>query len=152
MKKIIIFTTIIIVGLVAYLWSSAGNSDVPDLTASPTPEVSNNISPSTTPVASTSPEATEVSNVKTFVVVGKPFSFTPNQIIVDKGDTVKIVFQNASGTHDWRIDQFNAQTNIINGGKEETIEFVADKVGTFEYYCSVGTHRQLGMKGNLIVQ
>jgi plastocyanin len=29
---------------------------------------------------------------------------------------------------------------------------VADKKGTFEYYCSVGQHRALGMKGKLVVE
>jgi plastocyanin len=32
------------------------------------------------------------------------------------------------------------------------IEFVANKKGKFEYYCSVGEHRAMGMKGNLVVE
>ena len=33
-----------------------------------------------------------------------------------------------------------------------TAEFTADKVGSFEYYCSVGSHRSMGMKGVLKVE
>ena len=88
---------------------------------------------------------------KTFTVTGSNFAFDPSTITVSKGDTVKIIFKNSGGTHDWKIDEFRVATPRINGGQEATVEFVADKAGSFEYYCSVGTHRQMGMKGTLIV-
>lgn len=89
--------------------------------------------------------------VKEFTVHGKSFSFTPAAMTVKKGDRVRITFINDGGTHDWVIDEFNARTKVIQGGAQETIEFVADKAGSFEYYCSVGQHRQMGMKGTLTV-
>ncbi len=94
----------------------------------------------------------EDSQVKEFVVEGSNFKFEPNSITVNKGDTVRIIFKNVGGMHDWKIDEFNASTKVINSGEEETIEFVADKAGTFEYYCSVGAHRANGMVGDLIVK
>ncbi len=90
--------------------------------------------------------------VKEFTVTGKNFSFLPATMSVKKGDRVRITFVNESGTHDLVVDGYNARTNIIQGGAKETIEFVADKAGTFEYYCSVGKHREMGMKGTLTVQ
>ena len=54
--------------------------------------------------------------------------------------------------HDFMIDEFEVATNQIGDGEEEEMEFVADKIGTFEYYCSVGNHRAQGMKGKLIVE
>lgn len=92
------------------------------------------------------------SAVKTFNVEGGGFYFNPKEIRVKKGDTVKIAFTNKMGTHDWVIDEFNARTKVLGAGQTETIQFVADKTGTFEYYCSVGNHRAQGMKGNLIVE
>ena len=71
---------------------------------------------------------------------------------VSKGDKVKIIFKNTGGFHDFTIDEFGVRTKRINGGEEDTIEFVADKSGTFEYYCSVGDHRTLGMRGTLTVR
>jgi nitrite reductase (NO-forming) len=71
---------------------------------------------------------------------------------VKKGDTVKITFTNNNGTHDLLIDEFKVNTGRIPAGESKTVEFVADKTGTFEYYCSVGQHRKMGMKGNLIVE
>ena len=89
---------------------------------------------------------------KSFTIAAKPFSFTPSEIRVSKGDTVKITLQNQEGTHDWVLDEFNARTERIGAGATATVEFVADKTGTFEYYCSVANHRAMGMKGNLIVE
>jgi len=89
--------------------------------------------------------------IKEFTVTGQNFSLTPSTLAVKKGDTVKITFKNADGTHDLRIDEFNAATKRIRTGEQETITFVADKAGSFEFYCSVGSHRQMGMKGTLTV-
>ncbi len=91
-------------------------------------------------------------NVKSFAVLGSPFKFSLSEIKVKKGDTVRIIFRNMEGTHDWKIDEFNVATKVLSVGQEETIEFIAGKTGRFEYYCSVGTHRQAGMKGALVVE
>ncbi len=90
-------------------------------------------------------------NVKEFTVTGSPFKFEPANMTVNKGDTVKITFKNEEGFHDLVIDEFDARTKQIAAGQEETIEFVADQAGSFEYYCSVGNHRAMGMKGTLTV-
>ena len=89
---------------------------------------------------------------KEFTVTGSNFAFAPATLSVKKGDTVKITFVNSGGTHDLKIDEFNAATAKIGAGKQATITFIADKAGSFEYYCSVGSHRAMGMKGTLTVQ
>lgn len=89
--------------------------------------------------------------VREFTVSGKNFSFAPATMRVNEGEKVRITFKNDSGTHDLVVEGYNARTKILQAGQSETIEFLADKTGTFEYYCSVGTHRQQGMKGTLIV-
>lgn len=90
--------------------------------------------------------------VKKFTVTGKNFSFTPNMITVKKGDKVKITFKNTQGFHDFVIDGYRAATIQFAAPGEEILEFTADKAGSFEYYCSVGTHRMMGMKGILKVE
>jgi plastocyanin len=89
--------------------------------------------------------------VKTFVVEGGNFFFSPNTMTVKKGDTVRITFKNTGGFHDFVLDEFDVATKQANAPAEETVEFVADKAGSFEYYCSVGKHRENGMKGTLTV-
>lgn len=96
-------------------------------------------------------------DVKTFVITGSHLRFFLDgvespELRVKEGDKVRIEFINEEGFHDWKIDEFNAATQKINAGSRESIEFVADKKGTFEYYCSVGKHRANGMKGTFIVE
>lgn len=93
-----------------------------------------------------------VQSEKTFIISGKNFSFTPNAIEVSKGDKVTIVFKNDGGTHNLVIEEFNVGTPLVEDGKGSTISFVADKTGSFQYYCSVGSHRLAGMWGTLTVK
>lgn len=109
------------------------------------------IAPSSEGTSSAS-DAASASNTKEIIVEGSPYKFLPAEIKVKKGQSVKIVFKNTEGFHDFVIDEFKAKTKQIKAGETETIEFVADKIGTYEYYCSVGKHRAMGMKGNLIVE
>ena len=132
----------------------------PDNTPATTPDTAVTTPPATTTAPDTNtpkpdpkPATTEPKGeVKTFTVNGSSFAFSLKEIRVKKGDTVKIVFNNEEGIHDWVVDAFNARTKRITGGQSDTVTFVADKTGTFEYYCSVGSHRAMGMKGNLIVE
>lgn len=157
MKSKIIFlvvSVIIILGAgVFFLTHNNATSNT-----SPTPsqaEVDRSSDNASTPLASPSvgmEDSHKSGSVTEVTVTGSSFKFVPATITVKKGDTVRVTFKNVSGTHDFVIDEFHVRTNVITTGKEETIEFVADKVGNFEYYCSVGNHRQLGMRGTLIVQ
>jgi plastocyanin len=108
---------------------------------------------STAPESSTSASASAPTGAtKEFTVSGSNFKFEPATLTVNKGDTVKITFKNSGGMHNLMIDEFKANTKTIQSGQEDTITFTADKTGQFEYYCGVGNHRQMGMKGTLTVQ
>lgn len=87
-----------------------------------------------------------------FTVLGGNFYYDMEEIRVKEGDTVTINFRSVEGFHDWVVDEFNAATGQVSTGGETSVTFVADKKGTFEYYCSVGSHRAQGMVGNLIVE
>ena len=89
--------------------------------------------------------------VKEFAIVGSNYAFAPATMTVKKGDTVRITLIGTGWNHDLRIDEFNVKTKIIKAGEQDVVEFFADKAGTFEYYCSVGSHRAMGMKGTLTV-
>ncbi len=90
--------------------------------------------------------------VREFTVRGSNFKYDMQEIKVKKGEGVIINFVSDDGNHDFTIDEFNARTKIIAKGEKDTIDFIADKSGTFEFYCSVGQHRALGMKGSFIVE
>ena len=89
---------------------------------------------------------------KAFSITAKNFSFSLPEIRVQKGDKVKIILDNVEGFHDWTVDEFNAKTQQSQAPAKTEVEFIADKSGTFEFYCGVGNHRQMGMKGSLIVE
>lgn len=87
------------------------------------------------------------------VITTENYKFTPPTITVNKGDAVTIKLVNNSGFHDLKIDEYAVATKRLStAGESETITFAADKSGNFEYYCSVGNHRAMGMKGTLIVK
>lgn len=92
------------------------------------------------------------SETKTFDIDASSFKFSVNEIKVKKGDKVKINLSVKDGLHDWVLDEFDAKTERGNTGETVSAEFTADKTGTFEYYCSVGKHRAMGMVGKLIVE
>lgn len=157
---IVIVLALIIGGYLIY----RGNNGNPDASPNPT-VVGNSPTPtaSASPTVSASPTASSgagvnvggsvaVGQVKSFTVNASNFKFDPKEIKVKKGDTVRITLKASGMPHDWRVDEFNAKTNVLQSGQQETIEFVANKTGTFEYYCSVGNHRANGMVGKLIVQ
>ena len=91
-------------------------------------------------------------NAKEFTLNASSFKFDMTEIRVKKGDTVKITLNNTGGMHDWVVDEFDARTKQITDGQTDTVTFVADQAGEFEYYCSVGNHRAIGMVGTLIVE
>lgn len=150
-KTIGIAVGVVVIIVVGYFVFSR-NSGLADSTpTATTPAVTESALPSESVAANPSQGPTE-NNIKTFTVIGRNFSFSPSEIRVNKGDTVKIVFQNQDGMHDWVLDEFNVRTPRIQTGQSAEVTFVADKAGTFEYYCSVGEHRAMGMHGNIIVQ
>ncbi|HIH12080.1 TPA: hypothetical protein HA241_07870 [Candidatus Woesearchaeota archaeon] len=159
MKKIILATFLVFIVLL-----TACSKTVPEVEQPPAIQVEEqqadiNVAPAETDTEEPRPEveAETTTNIKTFVLTGENFKFImegeDNSVLrVKQGDRVRIEFTSTSGFHDWVVDEFGARTEKVKTGLSSSIEFVADKKGTFEYYCSVGAHRAEGMKGNLIVE
>lgn len=160
MKKTYIIIIVLVLIVLGVLFFTGRGSKLEAPTVINDINKENEKTESTSPVSNTMPilgadsEVKEmvVVGVKEFTVSGQNFSFIPNSITVKKGDKVKITFKNIEGFHNLAIDEFNVVTKTIKNGEEESVEFIADKVGSFEYYCSVGTHRAMGMWGTLKVE
>jgi nitrosocyanin len=143
MKNLLLFLIVLGVLVGGYLYMKKS----PSQTVSgpvPTPLVEQTAVPQTTDQ--------QGAVVKEFTVEGGMYYFSPKEIRVKVGDTVKVTLTNKEGLHDFVLDEFDVKTKTIKAGETDTVTFVASKAGTFEYYCSVGTHRAMGMKGNLIVE
>ncbi len=116
--------------------------------------VEQNRSGSQTPTNAAAPEpsAAPTEEVKIVDVEAGSFYYKPNEITVKQGEKVRIVMNSVSMMHDFNIDELGVKMPIIQNGNTGTVEFTADKKGSFEYYCSVGQHRANGQVGTLIVQ
>jgi uncharacterized cupredoxin-like copper-binding protein len=96
--------------------------------------------------------------------------FEPSRIVLHQDEQVRIELQNDGKIlHDFKIDKLEADvaesssTGPLSAGKSElfvgadvgksgTLVFTPKETGTFTFYCTVPQHRQLGMKGTLIVE
>lgn len=78
------------------------------------------------------------------------FVFTPNAIEIKAGETMTIKLTNSGGFHDLVIDELDVASEQINEGDETMITITAPldaKGDSYEFYCSVGNHREQGMVG-----
>ena len=89
--------------------------------------------------------------VKTIDVVASQFKFEPSTIAVAEGDRVRLRLRSIDRPHGIGIKAFRVKTLIPRTG-EVTVEFMADRAGTFDISCSeyCGTGHS-AMKGRLIV-
>ncbi len=143
---------LLLVGGGLYVFSQQKKTTAPTSTTSEQSVAPTSSEPSTNPSETETSGDAMTDSTKEITVTGQNFSFTPATITVKKGDKVKLIFKNSGGVHDFVIDELGVKTKQISGGASDTVEFIADKAGTFEYYCSIGNHRQMGMKGTLIVE
>jgi heme/copper-type cytochrome/quinol oxidase subunit 2 len=106
------------------------------------------VAPSTVP---STVMAAESSTAKVVTMDAGSFYYSVKTITVKKGEKVKIVMTSRDMMHDLNIDELDVKLPITKSGETNSIEFTADKVGTFEYYCSVGQHRKQGQVGKITV-
>lgn len=147
MNRRLIIGVSVLVGLAVIAYLATGQMSNKAVTASPR---------ATTPVRQTETFASPASKTEEAAVVnvtGNEYSFTPSSVKLEVGKPVKMVYKNDGKLpHDLVLKDLGVRTNVIAGGKEETISFVPEKSGVFTYYCSVGNHRQLGMEGKVKVE
>lgn len=91
--------------------------------------------------------------IKEFTIEMKQFSFTPHTITVQKGDTVRLTLTSKDVSHGFAIDEFGINSGPVAKNQQKTVEFIANKAGTFTFRCSVvcGSGHS-SMKGTLIVE
>jgi heme/copper-type cytochrome/quinol oxidase subunit 2 len=85
-------------------------------------------------------------------VRGDRFAFSPARIEVQKDDLVKISFTAVDIPHSFVIDEYRISKRAA-AGQTGVIEFRADRVGEYEFYCNLAQdERCRGMKGKLVVK
>lgn len=89
-----------------------------------------------------------------FVGVGGDIDGVTNPTLkANVGDTVNIKLSSGDGTeHNIAFPDFNIDSPHVSGQNNNiTVSFLADKGGSFVYYCNLPGHRQAGMEGQFIV-
>ena len=92
-------------------------------------------------------------NVVEMTIDAYSYGFTQSPATIKQGDKVRIKVTSSSGTHGVSIPDFGVSTGPIPAGQEEVFEFVADKSGSFDYFCNIPCgegHRS--MKGKIVVE
>lgn len=84
-------------------------------------------------------------------IQGFNYGYNLKNIVVKEGDTVKISLSSDDSPHTFTIDEFGVNQEF-NWGKNTDVSFIANKKGTFQYYCAVPDHRENGMIGTLRVE
>ena len=92
------------------------------------------------------------SQVRRFDMTAKQWEFEPAVIEVYEGDTVQVNVTSIDVAHGFAINEYDIDVRI-EPDETANIAFVADKKGTFTFFCSVFCGAGHGkMKGVLIVK
>ena len=97
-------------------------------------------------LAQEKPESREIT------VTAKKYEFSPSEIRVREGENIKLSITALDRKHGFKIEAFEIDHELPKG-EVVTIEFIADRAGTFPIacskFCGFGHGR---MKGQLIVE
>ena len=80
------------------------------------------------------------------------FDFDPDPIIVNQGESVKLIMTSIDIPHGIAIPEYDINEKLLPG-EPVTMEFTANKAGKFVFYCSVPCGSGHGtMRGKIIVK
>lgn len=129
---------------------SAQTSSQTEMTAaSPT---DNSASSSATPADGSSSDTPTTNDERVITMDAGSFYYKPNVITAKLGEKLKVVITSKDMVHNFNIDELNVHSPMIHSGETNSVEFVASKQGTFEFYCSVGQHRAHGQVGKITIE
>ena len=115
---------------------------------------------SATPQVTRSPNpggaAAASSAAQQITIIARDNTFDKRELTIQANSSVALTLQNqGSAIHNWEVigqkdkDGETIKTELITGGKTETIVFTIDKTGTSDYYCQV---HPVEMRGKLVVR
>ena len=85
----------------------------------------------------TTVSAPENPPVKDLVIETYNFGFKMNDVVIRKGDKVRLTMKVTDGTHGISIPAFGVSTGAAGPDQEKTVEFIADTAGSFPFRCNV---------------
>ena len=89
---------------------------------------------------------------RAFEMTASRFKFEPAMLQVSEGDRVRLTLRSMDTEHGLEIKKLKVKVAVPKGGDPVTVEFLADKPGTYDFkcseYCGSGHGR---MKGQIVV-
>lgn len=80
------------------------------------------------------------------------YEFQPSEIVVHQGDHVRLIITALDRDHGFKLGAFHIKQRLKKG-VPTTIDFTADRAGTFTFRCAVICGPgHLRMKGKLVVK
>ncbi len=79
---------------------------------------------------------TMVNGIREIEIEASQFEFTPDHLTVNQNEEVRLILTTADVTHGFGLSQFDINATI-NPGETTVIEFTADTVGVFTFFCTV---------------
>ncbi|HEX2193700.1 MAG TPA: cupredoxin domain-containing protein [Candidatus Limnocylindria bacterium] len=138
--------------------ASASASQAPSETtdASPTPEPTSALLPSTTEPADEAPQGAVV------IHVGPGPKFSPERVRVQAGEELAFFLDateiNEGSAHNFKIgpdlppEAPLAESDFIQRGESVVFTVTGLEPGTYRFWCSVEEHHRFGMHGTLVVE
>lgn len=91
-------------------------------------------------------------NRREFNVAARDFRFSPDRLEVMQDDLVKLTITSADVAYGFAVDDYRLSKRVPAGGST-TLEFRADRVGTFPFYSNMTSdERHAKMRGELVVR
>jgi nitrous-oxide reductase len=91
-------------------------------------------------------------NRREFTVTARDYRFSPSRLEVTQDDLVKLTVQSLDVAYSLTIDEYRLSRRVPAGGTA-TIEFRADRSGTFSFYSNMSNDaRHAQMRGTLVVR
>jgi plastocyanin len=90
--------------------------------------------------------------INTYDITMSNFTFSPNIIEATPGETLTVSLTSIGETHDFVIDELDVQSFLLgsNESQDLTITIPDNASGNvYQFYCSVGNHREMGMVGEI---
>jgi len=147
MNKILITIIIVVViaGLGWYLTATYNDNDT-------TNENTNSITVTSNTNAISNINDTETMEPVDYEISMTEYTYSITDINIggpEKTISVKLT-NDGTMAHDFVIDELNVDSGLIQPGDSEVIDITSGTVAsTFDFYCSVGNHRTLGMFGRI---
>lgn len=96
-------------------------------------------------------ETGTLSSIRVYNITAQEWSFTPQTITANVGDTIRMNFGSLDSAHCASVPSYN-QFVDIPAGESASLEFTVDRAGSFSFFCPLSySENRSDMNGTLIV-